>query len=116
MHNMHLGRTATSQAENIDGLAPEKYGIWKSKSVDTQVLNTKLFYDLIRQVRNPSASIFADIVYNYNLVVHSIASLSLQRVDAIQEPIICTFTTVENMTHSVRTAFGDYNTTYGGDT
>ena len=105
-----------TQAENLDRIAPEKYGIRKAKSVDTQSLNTRLFYDLIRQKRILETSILADLLSNYNLVVHSIASLTLQRVDVPKETILCNFTTLQNMTHSVRIAFGDSKTTYGGDT
>ena len=36
MHNKHLGRIAARQAESIDVLAPEKYGIQKEKAADTQ--------------------------------------------------------------------------------
>ena len=64
----------------------------------------------------PATSIFADLVSNYDLVVHSIADLSLQRVDVLKEYILCAFTTLQNMSHSVRTAFGDSKSTYGGDT
>ena len=95
-----------SQAEILDGIAPLKYGIRKAKSADIQALNTRLFYDLIRQEIIPARSIFADIISNYDLVVHSITLLPLQRVNAPKEPIICNFTTVQNMTHSVRTDFG----------
>ena len=69
--------------------------------------NTRLFYELIRQNKFPETSIFADLVSNYDLVVHSIAYLSLQRVDVSKESILCTFTTIQNMNHSVRTVFGD---------
>ena len=49
MNNKHPRRIATSQAENLDVLAPEQYGIRKAKAADIQALNTRLFYDLIIQ-------------------------------------------------------------------
>ena len=58
--------------------------------------------------------IFSDLVSNYDLVVHSIVSLSLKIVNDPKEPILCTFTTIQNMTHSARADVGDSNTTYGG--
>ena len=48
MHNKHLGRTSMIKAENLDGIAPEQYGIRNYKLVDIQALNTRLFNDLIR--------------------------------------------------------------------
>ena len=116
MHNMHLGRIAMIQDETLDGISPEQYGSRKAKDANTQALNTRLFYDLIRQKRIPATSISADLVSKYDLVVHSIASLSPQRVDTPKEPILCTFTMLQNMYHAVRTDFGDSKPAYGGDT
>ena len=107
MHNTHLGIIAMSQAEALDWIAPEQYGSRKEKSADIQAPNTRLFYDLIRQKRILVTSIFADLVSNYDLVVHSTASLYLQRVDVPKDPILCPFTTLQNMYHAVRTDFGD---------
>ena len=69
-----------SQAETLYVIAPEQYGSLKSKAADIQALNTRLFYDLIGQKRIPATSILSYLVPNYDLVVHGIASLSLQRV------------------------------------
>ena len=105
-----------SQAEILDGIAPEQYGSRKAKASEIQALNTRLFYDLIRQKRIPETSIFSDLVSNYDLVVHRITSLSLQRVDVPKDTTLYNFTTHKNMYHTVRTDFGDSNSTYGGDT
>ena len=55
---------------------------------------------------------FADLIYNYYLVVHITASLSLQWVQITKELIWCTFNTIQKIFHSVRTAFGDSKSTY----
>ena len=60
-------------------------------------------------------STFSEIVSNYNLVVHNIGSFILQRSNTPKEAIMCTFTTLQNMDHSVRTALGYVESTYGGD-
>ena len=103
-----------NQAEELDVIAPEQYGSQKSKASDVQFLNTCLFYYLLRYKKFASTSVFADIIYNYDLVVHSIASLSLQRVNAPKEPIHCTFSTLQKMLHLVRTVFGESENTYVG--
>ena len=105
-----------SKAENIDRLATEQYGIRKAKVADIQALHTRLIYDLIRQTVISDTSIFENFVSNYDLVFHSIASLSLQIVNVSKEPILCAFSTIQNMNFSVRTAFGYSKTAYGGDT
>ena len=103
------------KTENFDGIAPEKYSRRKSTASDIQALKTRIFYDLIRQKRIPATRISEDLVSNYHLLGYSIASLSLQTSDVPKEPILCTFTTIQNMTHSVRTSFGESKSTCGGD-
>ena len=66
--------------KNLDGLAPEQYGICKSKAEYIQALNIRLFYYLIRPNITPATRIFVDLVSNCDMVVHSIASMPLQRV------------------------------------
>ena len=116
MHNKHFGMISRSRAETLDVIAPEQYGICKAKASEIQYLNTRLLYDFIRQNRIPETCIFAYLVSNYDLVIHRIASLSFQRVDVPKDLILCTFTTLQNMSHTVRTAFVDSKSTYGGDT
>ena len=97
-----------SKAKNLDGLSPEKYCKWKSKAASIQALKTSLFYDITRQKRTTVTRIFADFVSKNDLVVHIIDSLSLQIVDVPKEPILCNFTTIQNMTQLLRTVFGGY--------
>ena len=56
------------------------------------------------------------MVSNYDLVIHRIASLSVQRVDVPKDPVLCTFTMLHNMSHTVITDFVDSKSTYGGET
>ena len=58
---------------------------------------------------------FTDFVSNYNILVHSIASLNLKQSNIPKETSRYTFTTLQNMSHSVRTTFGYYERTYGGN-
>ena len=74
-----------------------------------------MLYDLVIQKKFTSTSVFTDLISNYELVVHIIASLALQRVNVPKEPIHCTFSTLQNMVHSVRMDFRDSDNTYGGD-
>ena len=67
MHNKYICRITMGKTENLDRLALEKYGSWKSKVADIQYLNTRLFYYLIRQKRTPEIRICADLVSKYDL-------------------------------------------------
>ena len=75
MHNKHLRKISIIKAENLEVLSHKKYGIRKAKIADIQARNTRIFYDIIRQDITPSPSIFVDLVSNYDLLVHIIASL-----------------------------------------
>eukprot|EP00957_Ditylum_brightwellii_P040712 3082007-Ditylum_brightwellii.AAC.1 len=101
--------------EENGGIAQEQYGSRKRVSADVQALNTRLFYDCILLERTPATNIFIDLVSNYDLVVPSIALLALQRVGMPKEPIQCTFTTLQDMVHTCRTAFGNSISSYGGN-
>ena len=73
-----------------------------------------MFYDIVRNKKVTSTSVLADIIFNYDLVVQTIASLALQRLNIPKETIHCTLITLQNMVYSVRTAFGYSNNTYRG--
>ena len=103
------------KAEEIEGLALEQYGVRSSKLADIKVLNTRLFYNLIRLKRLSATTVLTDMVSHYYLVLHSISSLSLCRVYVPKEPLFCTLTTLQDMIHSVRTDYGDSMYQYGGD-
>ena len=77
-HNKALGRYTISQSEELERISPEQYGRQKYKASNVQSLNTLLFYDLVIQKKVTSTGVFADPISNYDLVVHSIASLALQ--------------------------------------
>ena len=63
------------KAEDLDGLTPEKYGNRKAKAADIQDLNTRLFYVLISKNRLSGTSTFADLITDFELFVHIIASI-----------------------------------------
>ena len=76
------------------------------------MLNIRLFYDPTRLKRVPEAINFTDLVSNYDQLVQSIASFSLKRSNIPKETSGCTYTTLQNMYHSVRTAFEYSESTY----
>eukprot|EP00957_Ditylum_brightwellii_P054264 4110314-Ditylum_brightwellii.AAC.1 len=115
MHNKRLGREAMEKAEENGGIAPEQYNNRKRLSAYLQALNTRLFYNYILLEITPATSTFIDLVLNYDLVVHIIASLALQRVGMPKEPIQCTFTTLQEMVCTCRTVFGNSTSSYRGN-
>eukprot|EP00957_Ditylum_brightwellii_P047340 3596844-Ditylum_brightwellii.AAC.1 len=97
MHNKMLSKDAMRRAEACGGVASEQFGSQRNKSAGLHALNAHLFYDHVLLQKIPSTSVFIDLVSNYDLVVHNIASLALQRVGVPKAPICCTFTTIQDM-------------------
>eukprot|EP00957_Ditylum_brightwellii_P057837 4386020-Ditylum_brightwellii.AAC.1 len=97
MHNKWLGQEAMRSAEIIQGIAPEQFGSRQKKSADLQALHTRLFYDYTLLKKHPGTSLFIDLVSNYDLVVHSIATLAMRRVRIPPAPIFCAFNTIQDM-------------------
>ena len=80
MNNKHPGIFYIGTEEDLDVLDPKEYGICKAKAADIQYLNTHLVYEVTRKKRPPATSTISELISNYDLVLHSIASLSLQKV------------------------------------
>ena len=110
-----LGREMMAAAEANEGLAPEQYGSRKGHSAADQALNKRLLFDLMRQKRHPATDTAVDLKSCYDLVAHAPASISMQRQHLQEPPIVCMMTTLQNMVHTVRTAFGDSERSFGGE-
>jgi hypothetical protein len=67
----------------------------------------ELASNLIRQKKQPGALNSNDVTACYDRITHSMASLCLQRNGVSDEPLICIFTTIQNMEHHIRTIYGD---------
>ena len=110
-----LGRDMMKTAEELKLLADEQFGSRKHKSAVEQCFNKRLTYDISRQLRKPMALISNDAKSCYDRIVHAIASLSMQRVGVPTEPIVCMFTTIQQMKHYVRTVYGEAKQYFGGE-
>jgi hypothetical protein len=51
----------------------------------------------------------------YDRIVHAITSLCLRRQGIAKSEVVCMFSTLQNLEHTIRTAYGDSEETYGGD-
>ena len=115
MANKRIGRVMMEMAERNDGLSKEQYGSRKDHSAGIQALNHCLAFDLLRLERRNGVDTAVDLRSCYDLIVHSAASLSMQRQGVPAASVVCMFTTLQNMVHTVRTAFGESTQTFGGD-
>ena len=113
-NNKILGRQLMWYAEREDLLAPEQYGSRKHRSASTQALNKKLVFDLHRQQRLAGAIGSNDAKSCYDRIVHSVAMLSMRRMGYPLEPLICMFSTLQQLRQYIRTSAGDSETFYDG--
>ena len=115
MANKRIGRVMMEMAERNGSLSPEQYGSRKDHSAGIQALNHCLAFDLLRLERRNGIDTAVDLRSCYDLIVHSAASLSMQRQGVPAPSVVCMFTTLQNMVHTVRTAFGESTQSFGGD-
>jgi hypothetical protein len=106
-NNKKLGRQMLTTAELYDAIAPEQFGSRKFLSAVDQSLNKALIFDLWRQHRSCVALCSNDAKGCYDRIVHNVASLCMQWVRVPKEPIVSMFSTIQQLQHHVRTAFGD---------
>jgi len=101
-------------AEATKSLAPEQYGSRKRHKAIDLAINKALTFNILRQLKRAGAICSNDTKSCYDLIGHSQASLSMQRVGVPKNIINCLFTTLQEAIHKVRTGFGDSKAHYGG--
>jgi hypothetical protein len=111
----HIGRSMMKTAEQANALAPEQYGSQKRHRSINLAVNKALTFDILRQLKRPGAVCSNDAKSCYDLIGHTPASLSMQRVGVPKSVVNCLFTTLQEAVHQVRTGYGDSVSTYGGE-
>lgn len=101
-------------AKRNGSLATEQYGSRKGhRSIDL-VVDKTLSNDLFRQLKSPGALCSNDAKSCYDLIAHSPASVAMQRQGIPECATTCMFTTLQELKHQVRTAYGASEHVYGG--
>jgi hypothetical protein len=112
-HNKkNIGRKLMQHAEKYQWIAPEQYGSRKALSAIDHCLNKLLSFDIIRQNKRPAAICINDMKGCYDRIVHSVASICMQRLGMAQEPLRSLFWTLQHLEHYIRTAYGPSTTSF----
>ena len=106
-NNENIGRDVMICAEKNNAIPKEQYGSRKGKRAILHAVNKRLLYDIIHMQRRPAVLCSNDAKSCYNRIVHSIASLALQRLGMPPGPVTCMLVTIQDFEHHVRTTFGD---------
>ena len=113
--NKRIGRDAMRLALKQGQIVKEQYSS-PGRSAQDNALNKRLVFDHFRFQKQPFGMCACDLKSCYDRIVHSAASLSLQRIGISLPRIQCMFSTVQRLVHRVRTAYGSSEGTFGGDT
>ena len=112
--NKRLGRDAIQKALKTNMIAEEQFSR-PGRSAQDNALCKRLVFDYFRLRKRPFAMCACDLKSCYDRVVHTAASLALQRVGVPLPQIQCMFRTVQLLVHKIRTAFGLSKRSFGGE-
>eukprot|EP00979_Chaetoceros_neogracilis_P017703 scaffold10267_cov270-Chaetoceros_neogracile.AAC.1 len=112
--NKSFQRKAMHAALDNDAIAPEQYSRPGRACID-HILNRRLTIDHHESNRKCLAMSMSDLQGCYDRIIHNAAALALLRIGVSKAKIHSMFDTIQRMIHTLRTAFGDSEITYGGE-
>jgi len=99
-----------------NGLIPDsQYAKRGNKAIETALVKV-LFFDHIRQNKQPGVLFASDLMQCFDRMAHPVCSLVSRRMGVPKSVIKCMLLTIQQMSHRVRTGYGDSSFTYGNDT
>jgi len=104
-----------AHSEKYNLIAKEQYGSRKRKLAIMHAVNKVLSFNIICQYKILAALCCHDAKSCYDWMVHAVTSLAMQSKGVQEPPLVCMFTTLQNLNHTIQTAFGDSESTYGSD-
>jgi hypothetical protein len=115
MNCKKLGREGMWSAEKHGCVAKEQGGGRRDHKPAETSLNLVLMNDDSRFKRKAMAICSNDAKGCFDRIVHSVAFICLRRFGIPRPPLLSMFQVIQNLTHHIRTAFGDSIQTYGPD-
>jgi hypothetical protein len=113
-NNKRFGRDLMILAEEHGDLAIEQFGSRRGMSAVDQSLNKALTFDIWRQLRATGALCSNDAKSCYDRILHNFASICLQRLGAPIAPILSMFTSIQHLSHHIRTIHGVSEQSFSG--
>ena len=102
-----MARRTYANAEKAGLLAIEDFGGRKGKDASMQAVNTRIMMDIALQQRRNTVITGIDYTNCFDRMSHAITCLKLRQVGHKKEPVICRYSTVQNLEVTIRTAHGD---------
>lgn len=111
--NTCIGRQVMDNAIHNGYMADEQYAK-PGVSAQDQCLTRRLIFDFVRFTRQSLAMASSDLKSCYDRIVHSAASLAMQKCGIQPNTVKVMFDTIQKCEHTIRTAYGASTHTYGG--
>lgn len=112
MANKRIARDMIKQAHRLRLLPDEAYGGVPGRRATTCSLNKILALDVIRLERRMATLCSNDAKSCYDRIIHTVASICMQRLGVSKESCFTIFNTLQSLQHHVRTAFGERSNGY----
>ena len=109
-----FSRRMMQHARKYGQIPPDQYARKGGKSIDAAIQKI-LMFDLMRLQKRAGVCFANDLMANYDRMAHLPSSLALRFLGAPPTAVQCMSTTMQNMRHYIRTAYGDSDNYYGGD-
>ena len=100
-------------AELNDFVTPDNAGGRKNFRPVEVGLNQRSANDILKQKRKAAAIVSNDAKGCFDRIVHSVAYICLRRFGLPRAPVQSMLTAIQELTHFVRTAYGDSTATHG---
>ena len=112
-NNKFLGRSMMNHMKDSNKLASEQYSAPGRKCID-QVLNRRLYFDMIRYQKTSAAMAAADLKSCYDRVAHAPAYLAMRSFGFPSQPIESMFSTIQDVQYYTFTSHGLSDISFGG--
>ena len=112
-NNKFFGRDMMNHMMDTNQIAQEQYSAPGRKCID-QVLNRRLYFDLIRYQKTSAAMAAADLKSCYDRVAHAPAYLAMRSFGMPTEPIQSMLSTLQDIQYYTFTSHGVSDLSFGG--
>jgi hypothetical protein len=113
MLNKRIGREMVHRADSLNLIPDEAYGSRPGRRANICALNKVLTADLFRQKRQAGIICSNDATSCYDRIVHSVATICMQRMGVTPEVCQLMFGTLRQLEHFITTDFGQKEEPYG---
>ena len=110
---LHFSHRMMNTALQTNSIPPSQYATKGRRSIEAAIVKT-LFFDYLRIHKKNGSFIAMDLMQCFDRMAHPISSLSTQRLGVPSTVVETMITTLCQMKHYIRTAYGDSDDWYSG--